>query len=78
MDENIGEIHCNLDQIMQLYHWRVVDIMNKTGIKRNTCVKLRYDRNLGSVKLGTLLKVCQGLNCSLSELIEYKPIKEII
>lgn len=50
----------------------ISELINKTGLSRNALNKLWKNENLESVKLGTLLVICEKLDVSLAELIEYK------
>lgn len=54
----------------------ITDLMEKTGLSRNAINKLWHNENVESVKLGTLLTICDALNISLNELIEYVPSKK--
>lgn len=49
------------------------DLMERTGLSRNALNKLWHEENLEAIKLGTLIKICDSLNVSLSDLIEYVP-----
>jgi len=51
----------------------VSELISITGLSRNALNKLWHNENMDSVKLGTLLTICDKLNINLSELIEYKP-----
>jgi len=65
------------------FRYRMVDagidniksFMDISGLSRNSVNKLFHNRKIVSVKLETLMKICDALNCSLSELIEYVPDK---
>lgn len=50
----------------------VGDVAKGTGLSRGT-VSAVYHRKADSVRLATLKKICDYLQISLSELIEYKP-----
>ncbi|MGO4887998.1 helix-turn-helix domain-containing protein [Anaerobacillus sp. MEB173] len=52
----------------------LTELMEKTGLSRNALKKLWHDEDLETVKIGTLLKVCDALNVRLSDLLEYEPI----
>jgi putative transcriptional regulator len=54
----------------------VSDLINITGLSRNALNKLWHNENLDSVKLETLIIICNKLGVKLSELIEYNPDKE--
>lgn len=43
------------------------DLTNKTGISRSTFYKLKKDEN---VTTDVLLKICEELNCDISEIVE--------
>lgn len=51
----------------------VRDLMNITGLSRNSLNKLWHNEDLESLKLGTLMIVCDKLEIKLSELVEYTP-----
>lgn len=51
----------------------ISDLITITGLSRNALNKLWHNENLESVKLGTLLEICNKLDIKLSELIEYTP-----
>lgn len=48
------------------------DVATATGISKTTLTNIYYMR-AKNVQLTTLIKICDFLNISLSELIEYKP-----
>ena len=54
----------------------ITELVNLTGLSRDTLNKIRSGENLETVKLETYLKLCDYFNCSLSDLIEYFPDKE--
>ena len=43
------------------------DLIDKTGISRSTFYKLKKDEN---VTTDVLLKICEELNCDISEIME--------
>ena len=51
----------------------ITELIEITGLSRNALNKLWHDDNVESIKLGTLLTICDKLNVSLDELIAYKP-----
>ncbi len=53
----------------------VAELSRETGINENTIAKLVNEKNLESLKLETLFKLCNYLNCPLSDLMEYTPEK---
>lgn len=48
----------------------------KTGIAKSTLSKIINSKT--DVKLSTLIKLCDYLGCTLSELIEYIPDKQTV
>lgn len=52
---------------------RVSDVNKATGISRTVLSELYYQRTT-NIQLETLTKICDYLEISLSELIEYEPI----
>ncbi len=54
----------NIDDITQL--------IEVSGVSRNSINKLFRGTNLETLKLETLVKLCDALECNLSDLIEYK------
>lgn len=53
----------------------VSDLITITGLSRNALNKLWHDENMESIKLGTLMEICDSLDVKLSELVEYIPNK---
>lgn len=53
----------------------ITELMAKTKLSRNALNKLWHDEELETVKLETLIQICDALNIELSELITYKPNK---
>lgn len=53
----------------------VTDVHNATGVARSTLTKFYYRRSK-TIKLDTLVKICDYLQVPLSELIEYIPNKK--
>ncbi|WP_337588896.1 helix-turn-helix transcriptional regulator [Levilactobacillus koreensis] len=51
---------------------KIDDVYKATGISRTTLTELYYRRK-ANVELRTLKKICDYLQVSLSELIEYTP-----
>lgn len=50
----------------------VSDLMEITDLSRNALNKLWHNKELETVKLGTLMTICEKLDIPLSQLIEYK------
>ncbi len=53
----------NIDDISQL--------ITLSGVSRNSINKLYRGINIKTVKIETLMKLCDALQCKLSDLIEY-------
>ena len=49
----------------------VKDLAIITGISVKPLYALYREKDVESIKLGTLIKICDALKCTLSELIEY-------
>lgn len=54
----------------------ISELMKITGLSRNALNKLWHNENIESVKLGTLMIICDSLGIKLSDLIEYTPEKQ--
>lgn len=54
----------------------VLELMNLSGVSRNAITKLYYSDGIETVKVDTLMRLCNALDCSLSDLIEYVPDKK--
>jgi len=50
----------------------ISEVSSGTGISRSTLTSLYY-RRTKTIKLQTLMKICDFLNVSLNELVEYDP-----
>lgn len=53
----------------------ITELSKLTGVSVKPLYSLSRENNIGSVKLDTLKKICDTLDCSLNELIEY-PTKD--
>ncbi|MED4052330.1 helix-turn-helix transcriptional regulator [Priestia megaterium] len=51
----------------------ISDLVRITGVSRNSINKLWHNENVSSLRLDTLLPICEKLNVKLSDLIEYIP-----
>ena len=49
----------------------ITALMELSGVSRNTINKLYKDKQVETVKLETLFRLCDALECNLSDLIEY-------
>lgn len=53
----------------------LVEIERATGISHNTVRKLYRNKELETIKVSTLIRLCDYFDCKLSELLEYVPNK---
>ncbi|MEJ6952440.1 helix-turn-helix domain-containing protein [Natronospora cellulosivora (SeqCode)] len=51
----------------------ITELMGKSELSRNAINSIYKEENIENTKLNTLIKLCDALNCRLSELIEYIP-----
>lgn len=49
----------------------ITELMEKSGLSRNSINKLYREAHLETIKLETLFKLCDMFQCKLSDLIEY-------
>ena len=70
-------IKCYLRQIMaEKKIDDIIDIMRATNISRAPISKLYKEEDINTVKFNIILKLCDYLDCKLSDLIEYIPDKK--
>jgi len=55
---------------------KVADLARLTGINQHGLAKLYYE-NAKEIPIETLDKICQALNCQLTDLLEYVPETEV-
>lgn len=75
MDNEKGVPHANLAALMGERKWKMIDVINRAGIGRNTCARVYREQNLEKMPLGSFLKICDALGCPLYSLLEYYPAK---
>jgi len=51
----------------------ITDLMKISGLSRGPLNKLHKENDVETVKIETLIKLCDTLECNLSNLIEYIP-----
>lgn len=64
-----------------LLHYRMIDkgikdmaeLRRLSGVSRNAITKLYHNVDIETTKIGTIVRLCETLDCSLSDLIEYTP-----
>ena len=54
---------------------KITDLMSISDVSRPPLDKLFKEERLDTLSLGVLAKICDCLNCKLSDLIEYYPNK---
>ena len=65
-------IKCNLSSLMGRDRKKIQDVINETGLARNTEANLYYDR-AKRVDYDTLDQLCKMFQCSMGELYEFVP-----
>lgn len=67
-------IKCHLRRLMADHKIDdITQLMNRSGLSRNAINKLYKEESIETIKLETLIKLCETFECRLSELIEYIP-----
>ncbi|KAB2397740.1 MULTISPECIES: helix-turn-helix domain-containing protein [Bacillus cereus group] len=51
----------------------IAELVRMTGVSRNSINKLWHNENVSSLRLDTLIAICEKLDVKLSDLIEYIP-----
>jgi putative transcriptional regulator len=51
----------------------ITDLMKLSGVSRNSINKLYRSNNVETIKIETLIKLCDALHCELSALVQYTP-----
>ncbi|OJU10890.1 MAG: transcriptional regulator [Clostridiales bacterium 43-6] len=51
----------------------ITELMRLTDISRNTINKLYRNRQVETVKIETIIRLCKALECKMSDLVEYIP-----
>ena len=73
-------IKCNIRVLMAERRIdSITDLIKSSGISRNSINKLwrNNEDEIATVKIETLIKLCNCFNCQLSSLIEYSPQETI-
>ncbi len=66
-------LKCNLRKLMYEHEIKTfAEVIRLTGVNRNAIANLYHGKRLEKVQLGTYIKVCDGLACSLDELLIYE------
>lgn len=53
----------------------ISDLIDLSGVSRGPINKLYRNQQIDTIKLGTLFRLCDALECKLSDLVEYSPEK---
>ncbi|EDW6383950.1 helix-turn-helix transcriptional regulator, partial [Salmonella enterica subsp. enterica] len=62
-------IKCNIRVLMAEHRIDdITELMNRSGLSRNSINKLYKEINIETTKLETLLKLCDTFECKLSDL----------
>ena len=51
----------------------ITELMQKSGVSRNSINKLYRESDIETTKLETLFKLCDTFDCKLSDLVDYIP-----
>lgn len=51
----------------------ILELMRLSDVSRNTINKLYRNKEVETVKVETLIRLCIALNCKMSDLVEYIP-----
>jgi len=51
----------------------VLQLAELSGVCRNTITKLYRSKDVETIKVDTLMRLCDALECKLSDLVEYTP-----
>ena len=51
----------------------ILDLMQLSGVSRNTINKLYRNKGVETIKVETLVRLCKSLECKMSDLVEYIP-----
>lgn len=67
-------IKCNLRRLMADHKIDdITELMRISGISRNSINKLYREVDIETIKLETLMKLCDAFGCKFSDLVEYVP-----
>jgi len=65
-------VKCNLSTLMGAKRLTIQDVSDNTGLARNTISALYHDK-AKRIDYDTINKLCEYLECSSEELLEYTP-----
>lgn len=65
-------IRCHLSTLMGRDKLKIADVQRATGLNRSTITAL-YQENAKRIDLDAIDSLCELLNCSVADLLEYVP-----
>ena len=68
-------MHCDLSTMMGRRRCTIEDLHKKTGLSRNTISNLYHDKPV-RIDYETIEKLCDALDCSISELFVLDKVKQ--
>jgi len=68
-------VRINLAVLLAKKKWKLMDLHRATGIRYMTLSDLYHEMSL-SIKFEHIDKICEALDCTPGELIEYTPNKK--
>lgn len=69
----MSKVYFNLEDLMWKARIKSINqLSEKTGISRETLTAIK-DNKRESVRLGTLVNLCDYLGCSMNDLLKYEP-----
>ena len=51
----------------------VTQLIELSGVSRNAINKLYHGKDLETLKLGTVIRLCEALDCQFGDIVEYIP-----
>lgn len=74
--KHTGILRSYLSRMMGDRKMKLSEVIDLAGVNRNAASNIFYERDMGSMKLETFLRICDGLNITLADLLDYKPGKK--
>ncbi len=68
-------IKIHLSRLLGEKRWSQADLARYTGIRKNTISEI-YNELVERINLDHLDRICEALDCAISDLLEYKPNKK--
>ncbi len=70
--QDYGHIEFKLNDIMKERKISISELSAKTNISFKTIKRLKEEKDLTSVNLSVIVKICNTLNCDISDLMKYQ------